>query len=159
VAEEYPTVFNLQNLHNLRIIKDKTSEEILSHAVIKPTIIKTRRGFFKVGCIGSVVTSEKHRNQGLSKDVIQNCLDEITAQGCDFALLWSNLFEFYSRMGFTLAGSELSFLIDKPFALNKEKIKNTYNILQENRVDPQALYRLYSQHSVTTLSATTFVYK
>src|SRR5580700_4285892 len=68
VTEEYPTAMTLQNLHNFRIIKDEQS--ICSHALIKPTMIKTRRGLFKVGCIGSVVTSEKYRNQGLGHTVL-----------------------------------------------------------------------------------------
>ncbi len=145
VTEEYPTVFNEQNLHNFRIIKDDTG--ILSHAAIKPTIVKTRRGLFKVGCLGSVITNEEHRNQGLSQNVINECLQEIQNQGCDFALLWTNLFDFYRKMGFELAGSEVSLLIDKPLPT----IKSEYNILQNNRVDPQALFRVYSQHSVTSI--------
>src|SRR5438876_1066880 len=86
VADEYPTTLTIQNLHNFRIIKE--DKKILSHAVIKPSIIKTRRGLFKVGCVGSVVTSEEHRNRGLSRTVIDECLASITAQGCDIAILW-----------------------------------------------------------------------
>ncbi|MBK9294306.1 MAG: GNAT family N-acetyltransferase [Oligoflexia bacterium] len=141
VADEYPTVFTEHNLHNFRIIK--TPDEILSHAVIKPLLTKTRRAVFKVGCIGSVITNEKHRNSGLSQNVIQECLNEIKKQDCDFAILWSNLYDFYRKLGFELAGSEVSLLIDKPL-----NVKNNFKILDSNKVDPQALYRIYSQHSV-----------
>jgi N-acetylglutamate synthase-like GNAT family acetyltransferase len=144
VADEYPTVFSPGNLQNFRIIKDEN--KILSHAAIKPTIIKTRRGLFKVGCIGSVITDEKHRNQGLSQTVITECLKEIQAQGCDFAILWTNLYDFYRKMGFELAGSEVSLLIDKPL-----NVQHSFKILQNNRVDPQALLRVYNQHSVTSI--------
>src|SRR4051812_17993149 len=75
VAEEYPTTVTIQNLHNFRIITE--NQRILSHALIKPSIIKTRRGLLKVGCLGSVVTSEEHRNQGLSQTVLSDCLRNI----------------------------------------------------------------------------------
>jgi len=145
VADEYPTTLTLQNLHNLRIIKNE--KEILSHAVVKPIIVKTRRGLFKVGCIGSVVTSEAHRNQGLSQSVINDCIKSLTEQDCDFAILWSNLYDFYRKIGFELAGSEVSMLIDKPLL----GAATSYKIETTNRVDSQALFRLYSQHSVSSI--------
>ncbi len=145
VADEYPTTMTLQNLHNFRIIKD--DQQILSHAVIKPFIVKTRRALFKVGSIGSVVTSETHRNQGLSQTVIGDCLKSLTEQGCDFAILWSNLYDFYRKMGFELAGSEVSLLIDRPIPSPAV----LYKVESTNRVDPQALFRLYSQHSVSSI--------
>jgi predicted GNAT family N-acyltransferase len=150
VTDEYPTTLNTQNLHNFRIIKD--AEKILSHAVVKPIIVKTRRGLFKVACIGSVVTSESHRNQGLSHSVITDCLQTAKEQGCDFAILWSDLYEFYSKMGFEIAGHEVSLLIDAPLTATSAGT-NTANFKFEktNRVDPQVLFRLYSQHSVSSI--------
>jgi hypothetical protein len=144
VADEYPTVFTENNLHNFRIIK--SSEEILSHAVIKPLLTKTRRAIFKVGCIGSVLTNEKHRNKGLSQNVINECLTEIQKQDCDFAILWSDLYDFYRKIGFELAGTEVSLLIEKPL-----QVKHAFKIMQNNKVDPQALYKIYSQHSVGSI--------
>lgn len=146
VIEEYPTVFTEQNRHNIRIIKG--DHGILSHAVIKPLLVKTRRGLFKVGCIGSVITDEKHRNLGLSQNVINECLEEVKKQGCDFAVLWTNLFDFYRKMGFELAGSEVSLLIDRP--LIDLKKSSEFKILNNTKVDPQALMRVYAQHSVTS---------
>jgi predicted GNAT family N-acyltransferase len=145
VADEYPTALNPQNIHNLRIIKD--AEKILSHAVVKPTIVRTRRGLFKAGCIGSVVTTESHRNQGLSHSVINECLRSVEEQGCDFAILWSNLYEFYKKLGFELAGSEVSLLIDAPLPV----LTTQYKFEHTNKVDPQVLFRIYSQHSVSSI--------
>ncbi|MDZ4678753.1 MAG: GNAT family N-acetyltransferase [Oligoflexia bacterium] len=145
IADEYPTTMTLQNLHNVRIIKDENG--ILSHAVIKPTIVKTRRGLFKVGCLGSVVTQEAYRNQGLSQNVLNDCVSAIQAQGCDIAILWTNQYDFYRKMGFELAGSEVSLLIDRPLNLGATK----YKIIQNNRVDAQVLFRLYSQHTVSSI--------
>lgn len=146
VADEYPTVFNSENLNNFRIVKG--TDGILSHAAIKPTIIKTRRGLFKVGCIGSVITNDKNRNQGLSQSVILDCLEELRKQGCDFAVLWTNLYEFYRKLGFELAGSEVSLLIDRPLPARPD---SQFKILSDNKVDPLALMRIYAQHSVTSV--------
>ncbi len=145
VVDEYPTALTLQNIHNFRIMRDQ--EKILSNAVIKPTIIKTRRGLLKVGCLGSVVTSEQHRNQGLSQTVLIDCLESIKSQGCDIAILWTNLYDFYRKLGFELAGGEVSLLIDKPLTVPPTTLK----IIQNNKSDTQALFRLYSQHSVSSI--------
>ena len=145
VADEYPTTVNLQNLQNFHIIKDEA--KILSHALVKPTMIKTRRGLFKVGCIGSVVTSDTHRNQGLSQHILKDCLNSIQQQGCELAILWTNLFDFYRKLGFELAGSEVSLVIEKPLPV----LFPQYQIHQSNKVDSQALYRLYGQHSVSSI--------
>src|SRR5690606_16360246 len=64
ITTEYPTALNKENIHNLRIITD--GETVLSHAALKPHIIKTPIAIFKVGAIGSVVTHEQYRNKGLS---------------------------------------------------------------------------------------------
>lgn len=144
ISDEYPTALTPGNLHNLRIIKDQT--QILSHAVVKPVIIKTRIGLFKVGCIGSVVTKESHRNQGLSQQVIQECLKMAKDQGCDFSILWSDMYEFYTKMGFQLAGTEVSIVIDSEI-----QSPQGFRINEGHRVDPHALHRVYSQHTVSSV--------
>jgi predicted N-acetyltransferase YhbS len=146
VADEYPTALTPNNISNFRIIKE--DQKILSHALVKPTFVKTRRGLFKVACIGSVVTSSEHRNQGLSHTVLKDCLAAATNQGCDIALLWSNLYDFYARLGFELAGQEISLLVDKPIVPAKP---SEFRIVATNRVDVQALYRIYSQHTVSSI--------
>lgn len=145
VADEYPTTVNIQNLQNFRIIKDE--RKILSHALVKPIMIKTRRGLFKVGCIGSVVTSDESRNQGLSQSILKECLTAIEQQGCEIAILWTNLYDFYRKLGFELAGTEISILVDKPLPV----IAPQFTITQNNKVDPAALFRLYGMHSVSSI--------
>jgi predicted acetyltransferase len=145
LAAEYPSAFAEANLGNLRIIKDDS--EVLSHALVRPVIIKTPAGLFKVGGIGSVVTSDKHRNQGLSSKTIDSCIEAARSLGCDFAILWSDLHDFYRRLGFELAGTEVSALIDREFKVEDIHLK----FLDSARIAPEALHRLYSQHTVTSL--------
>ena len=59
IKNEYPSVFENQNSGNIRIITE--GQEVLSHAVMKPMIVKSPVGLFKIAGIGSVVTSTTHR--------------------------------------------------------------------------------------------------
>lgn len=144
IADEYPTALTPSNIHNMRIIAD--DEKVLSHAVIKPLILKTPNCILKVAAIGSVVTEEAHRNQGLSRQILETCLDEASKQDCDLAILWTNLHDFYRKLGFELAGTEISFLIENEF----QAPSNEYKFLKSNQVSPESIYRVYQQHTVTS---------
>lgn len=145
IAAEYPQAITTSNLNNVRVIKSE--QGFLSAAVMKPLIVKSTAGLFKVAAIGSVVTTPAHRNQGLSRQVLSSCLDAARAHGCDFAILWTNLFEFYRRLGFELAGVEVA--LSLPVDLSAED--SSLRFMQSPRVDPEALLRLYSQHTSGTI--------
>lgn len=146
ITKEYPTALNLTNLHNVRIITDE-EKKIVSHAVMKPLIIKSPHLIFKAGAIGSVVTQESARNQGLSRQIIDDCLASAKTQSCDIAILWTNLFDFYRKAGFELAGYEISLLVDQNFSAPDQSLKFMTNA----KVAPEAIHRLYSQHTVGTV--------
>ncbi len=146
IAAEYPTAFASNNLHNMRIISDDEGL-VLSHAVMKPLIIKSPHVIFKVGAIGSVVTDDQHRGQGLSTQVIKDCLRSAAEQSCDIAILWTDLFDFYRRMGFELAGSEVSFVIEDNYDVPPINLRFS----TDNKVSPDAIYRLYSTHTVSSV--------
>lgn len=148
IVNEYPIALDQKNLNNLKIIRNK--DEILSHAAVVPVIVKTPYAIFKVATIGSVVTSTQHRNQGLSSQVIKACLQTASLMKCDLAVLWSNLFDFYRNLGFELAGSEVSFIIDRSIQnhlISHKELK----FLETPKIDPECLLKLYQQHTVTSL--------
>ncbi|WP_347356188.1 GNAT family N-acetyltransferase [Bdellovibrio sp.] len=145
IAAEYPTAFSSNNLHNMRIIAEEGA--VLSHAVLKPLIIKSPHVIFKVGAIGSVVTDDQHQGQGYSTQIINDCLKSATEQSCDIAILWTDLFDFYRRMGFELAGSEISFVIEDEFDIPPINLRFS----TDNKVSPDAIYRLYAAHSVNSV--------
>jgi hypothetical protein len=144
IAEEYPTALNTSNLANIRIITE--NDHILSHAVLKPMIIKSPYINFKVGAIGSVVTEESSRNQGFSKKIIQNCLDSAKSQDCDIAVLWTDIPDFYRKLGFELAGSEISFTIHQEFTPPEHPYELRF--LDSIKVSPDALLKLFNTHTV-----------
>lgn len=145
IAAEYPTALTSNNIHNMRIIADE--DRVVSHAVMKPLIIKSPHVIYKVGAIGSVVTDDLHRGQGLSTQIINDCLKSASEQSCDIAILWTDLFDFYRRMGFELAGSEISFVIEDNFPIAASSLRFS----TDSKISPDAIYRLYSTHSVNSV--------
>ncbi len=146
ICAEYPTAFTTENIHNIRIITE--GEKFLSHAILKPLFVKTPQAVFKIAAIGSVVTNSEYRNQGLSKTIITDCLDLAKAQDCDIAMLWTNLYDFYQKMGFALAGFEVSLTIDSHFEV---QVDPKFKILKTHMIDASAIQKLLSQHTITTL--------
>jgi GNAT superfamily N-acetyltransferase len=146
ISKEYPTAFQVKNLENIRIVTDP-GQGVLSHAVIKPIILKSPLGLVKVATIGSVVTDPHRRNQGLSQAVLQDCLFRAEQSSCDLAVLWTDLYEFYKKLGFALAGSETTVTISEPMSLPKDSLQFRVGA----NIDPQALLKIYNQHSVHSL--------
>jgi N-acetylglutamate synthase-like GNAT family acetyltransferase len=146
LEQEYPTALNVSNLNNIKVILD--DENVISHAVMKPLIVKTPLLLLKVAAIGSVVTADSYRLQGHSSKVIDDCLKSAKDQGCDIAVLWTDIHDFYRKMGFELAGSEARMTIHKPL-----KLETTLALkyCKGTQVDPEAVFQLYQQHRVSTL--------
>ncbi|MGE4133507.1 MAG: GNAT family N-acetyltransferase [Bdellovibrionales bacterium] len=142
IDEEYPLAIHSENLNNVRVIKENGA--FLSAAVMKPVIIKSPVGIFKAAAIGSVVTDPSRRNQGLSTKVLEASLQAARDHGCDFAILWTNLFDFYRRYGFEVAGTEVSLKL--PMNLKVTETPDARHMMSA-QVDPQAILRLYNQHT------------
>lgn len=142
IATEYPTALASSNLHNMRIITE--AERVVSHAVIKPLVIKSPQVIYKVAAIGSVVTDPSRRNQGLSTKILNDCLAEATRQQCDIAILWTNMHDFYRRLGFELAGREISLVMDHPLNVPPGGLRFS----DDNKVSAEAIHRLFAAHTV-----------
>lgn len=146
ITQEYPTALSENNMHNMSIVVNENNT-IVSHALLKPQICKTPYAVFSLGAIGSVVTAPEYRNQGLSKKNILHCLDYAKKQDCDLAILWTDQHDFYRKFGFELAGFEHTFLVDTIPVLKNSKNK----FIKGNKIDPQALLRLYNLHTVNSV--------
>lgn len=146
ISQEYPTVFCKQNLHNIQIISQE--EKIISHAVLKVIIIKTAFAIYKIGAIGSIFTDNKYRNLGLSKKLINQCINLAQKQNCELVILWSDLIDFYKKFDFYPAGFEIAFLLDKTLdvALPEEG-----KFVSSNKIDPAAILNLYNKHTVNSV--------
>ena len=146
LKDEYPLAFSEKNIHNIRFIEDK--KNVVAHAVVQPTLIKTHYHLFKVGLIGSVITEESQRGQGLSSEILKSCLSACKNQNCDLAMLWTDMFSFYSQFGFEVAGSEIALKIDPHF---KAPIKENLKIMDTTQVSSQAILKLFNQHQLRSV--------
>ena len=140
IAAEYPLVFNESNRQNLKAIFE--NGKVIAHAAIKYHILKTAAGLFKVAAIGSVVTSPDYRNQGHSQALMNHCVRTATESGADLAILWTDLYDFYRKLDFELAGTEVSVVIDENYTVPSLDLK----ILQTSKIDPNTILQLYSKH-------------
>lgn len=145
IDQEYPLVFCEENRKNLRVISQEN--EILSHAAFKPLWIRTPLGLFKVATLGNVVTHQHHRRQGLSQKVLQSCLDRAVSENCDFAILWTELYDFYQKLDFELAGYEISFVMEKEFQVPA----SSFRFIKMDKISPETFLKLYLKHSVYSL--------
>lgn len=142
IADEYPLTLQLGNRNNLFYIKEQ--DQIASMAALKTFLLKSPAGLFKVAGIGSVVTNPHFRHMGYSKKVLERVLAEAHHQACDIAILWTDLYEFYRKLGFELAGKEVSLKFDKPFhAEPGPGVRHS----QGANVSPEAITRLYTHHT------------
>jgi N-acetylglutamate synthase-like GNAT family acetyltransferase len=151
---EYPLAFSERNRKNIYFIEDE--DQVLAHAVLHPTIIKTHYHLFKVGLIGSVVTDESQRGKGLSREIIENCLKAAKEQKCDISILWTDMFNFYARFGFEIAGSEIALQVDESF---KPQNKKSLKVLETAQVSPQALLKLFNKHQLRSVRSPSDIQK
>lgn len=145
IADEYPLVFGPNNRTNLRVLIE--NDKLVAHAAIKYHLVKNVLGLFKVAAIGSVVTDSNHRNQGYSQKILNSCIESAYQNGADFAILWTDLFDFYRKMDFELAGQEISFLLDQDIPSSNTNLR----FLKSEKVSPEAISKMYLQHTVGTI--------
>ncbi|MEK6554398.1 MAG: GNAT family N-acetyltransferase, partial [Bdellovibrionota bacterium] len=145
IANEYPMVFQETNCQNIKAIFD--GDKVIAHAAIKYHIIKNPVGLFKVAAIGSVVTAPEYRNMGHSQKLLEHCVQSATEDGADIAILWTDLYDFYRKLDFELAGFETSITIDKPISVPSLGLK----FVDSTKIDPSAILQLYAQHTVGSI--------
>jgi len=145
IKDEYPQVFQERNIHNIKYIEKDGLP--VTHAALKPIILKTPQILYKIGAIGSVVTNPSYRGQGLSSKVILECLNEAENQDCDIAILWTSLHDFYRRLGFESAGFEEYFTIDRTLPTES----NGLRFVNSSQVDPEAILKLFNRHTIASL--------
>lgn len=146
LSDEYPLAFSEKNRENIRVITDQ--DQVVAHAVVHPVAIKTHYHLFKVGLIGSVVTDEDKRGQGLSREILQSCLQACEAQACDIAMLWTDMFNFYAKFGFEVSGSEIALQLDNSY---QPEIKTSLKILESTKVSPEAILKVFNKHNLRSI--------
>lgn len=150
IEEEYPLFFQETNFENLRVAYH--GDQIVAHAGVRFFIVKTHFGLVKIAAIGSVVTHSSFRSQGLSQTLLQQLCDKAYLEGADIAILWTDLHDFYRKIGFELAGSELTIELNADFSVPSSP---QHNYLLDQKVSSEALLKPFLKHSVNSLRKVT----
>ncbi len=149
-SEEFAAL--LEDNSSERILALVQDDHVLAALAWKPFELKQG---LRIAATGLVVTSTEHRKKGHSRTLLQEAERRALSEGCAVMCLWSDLLEFYSKQGYVLAGSEISW--DLPSAFSEEdsapseKItrakpaESGWNIRRATLSDTEALTHLYSQ--------------
>lgn len=106
IAEEYPQVFARANAGNMWVIT--LEGRVVSHVATYASTLELAGGAqLRLGGISSVATEPSARHRGYASRLMEACCRQLDAQGCHFAVLWTEIHAFYERLGFTSLGAEL----------------------------------------------------
>jgi predicted acetyltransferase len=114
VYEIAPTLFNMENLNNLRIIRN--GKVIVSHVGMKYYSLNFLGQIFKVSLIGGVCTLDTCRGKGLASILLKDCIAKMEKDHVDISLLWTGSPDFYARLGWEEEGRQVKIVIN---AFNK----------------------------------------
>ena len=78
--------------------------ELCSHTTYRRVDLHTSRGHIRATLVGDVATAPEHRGDRLASRILQEIATEEQAAGQDCLMLWSDLWDFYARLGFAPAG-------------------------------------------------------
>lgn len=104
IASEYPLVLSQSgaNFSWCGFI----GSDLVAHINLWPRRVHNR----KIGIVGNVATAEEFRGRGLMRTMFETIKKIASKNGIDTLLLWSDLQEFYQKLGFRSCGLERRFI-------------------------------------------------
>jgi predicted N-acetyltransferase YhbS len=110
--DEYPLVLSPERFdnHSQVLIVDG---KIVAHLSLLPRTLLDPNSdrYFSVGFIGNVATHIDFRGQGLQTRLFNQTAEIAQGLGIDLLILWSDLNQFYQKLGFSSIGQEKRYLI------------------------------------------------
>src|SRR5579862_8267342 len=85
MPEQYPQLFNNENLDNLRVCFDGST--CVSHVGMTQRNASLMGCTIRVCCIGSVATHPDYRNQGLASACFESAVEKAYADGVDVMIV------------------------------------------------------------------------
>ena len=103
-GEEWPRIYSLENLENIRVIL--VDGRIVSSAAIYPHEVRFGDARLRVGGVTGVATDATYRRRGYATRVMQACIERMGELGCHLSLLGSGVPSWYRKLGWEYAGVE-----------------------------------------------------
>lgn len=109
-----------------------SDQNIAAHASLWPRMLSHRSGqrAMKLGFIGNVATDSQYRGCGFMTTLFRHLIDVARSHDIEALVLWSDLLQFYQKLGFSSIGRESRFTF---------KPKDTQMITSITRVSPENL--------------------
>ncbi len=106
-GEEWPRIYCLENLENLRVIR--ADGRIVSSAAIYPHDVRFGDARLRIGGVTGVATDAAYRRRGYGTRVMQACIERLAELRCHLSLLGSGVPSWYRKLGWEYAGMERSY--------------------------------------------------
>lgn len=131
IAAEYPLVLGDQGDEYSYCLQDQ--ECVVAHANLWPRRLvdleRTRE--HRIGLVGNVATDLARRGQGLMRGLMDELKAKAKADGLEALVLWSDLLEFYQKLGFQSYGREHRYLFKTETLLSLQSHAQTVNAWEE----------------------------
>ena len=151
IAKEYPLVLAPNSLPYSYGAWDQ--DQLVGHANLFPRVLSTADGSLTlpVALIGNVATTPNLRGKGYASHLIKQLLSIAEKEGAVAAFLWSDLPQFYQKLGFHPHGEECRFVIPRPKELPPQKVKRWYQVQETDLSDEhlQQMLRLRPKTPMT----------
>jgi GNAT superfamily N-acetyltransferase len=146
VEDDFPVIFSRKNLEGLYGIRDERGW-VAGLAVLTRTF-RTSKGDLDVAGIGSVVTRDDRRGQGLSGRLQTVVLGRLAGLGVPLAVLWTDQPEIYAGRGFMAAGWEHH--LDLSGAALSDLLHEHAEVRPVESCDIPTIAMLYDRHPLRT---------
>jgi len=101
LRQRFPTVFCLNNLHNIIVCTD--GEQIVSALAMRQFDWREGDEIFKGAMLGAVYTHPARRGEGWASRLLGTAAMQLRESGVDFGVLWTGQPSFYARLGWEAA--------------------------------------------------------
>ena len=109
LRQTFPQVYRANGHANLFGLFD--NRRLLSHAAVHQVRLIGPQGAIRTGLIGAVATDPEARGRGLASHLLSEVITWCRTQELDSAMLWSQRWGFYERLGFRPAGRQEEVLL------------------------------------------------
>lgn len=142
IAAEQPLAFD-PAFGGQRLVIERDGA-VRSSLVLLPRTLRVGDQTLPVGLIGSVVTDEAYRGQGLASELLARAEDMLRRSGAVLSMLWADQREFYADRGYVPVGTELDYRVPRTLA---PYLPETSHVRAATTADAPAIHALYGLHA------------
>ncbi|MGH0033731.1 MAG: GNAT family N-acetyltransferase [Myxococcota bacterium] len=129
-----------------------TSEgRLLAHAFGRLVNAHARGIHVPVGLIGLVYTDPEARGRGLASRCVEQCVASLSRRGAMLVALWSDLEDFYARLGFHPGGRDALYVMDRTVCLEARRVLGAR--LEVGPLEPREVPEVEALHSARAIGA------